>query len=168
MELIEKKTSLYGIEDKLTSIRKDGNTTRIIDNAIQLLFKGYTVIVLDHYMNGEDYRANELLFWKIIRRIKNEHFIGINEYLEVCDRYKLEIKLSKDVLEKIKKEQETCKLRNHDYIFIKAYPIKNSKMVCSSCGSIRNLTNDEFIHFSGQLSNIRNIYRNEDLENTKR
>ena len=53
MELIENKTSLYGIEDKLTSTRKDGNSTRIIDNAIQLLFKGYTVIVLDHYMNGQ-------------------------------------------------------------------------------------------------------------------
>lgn len=163
MELRKKKTSLDGIENKLTSIIKDGNTTRIIDNAINLLFNGYTVIALDHYQNGLNRNANEKLFWGIIYRLKNEHFKGIDEWMD-CDRYKLEITLLNDVREKIKEESSRCKLINHDYVFTKAYLMKNSKMVCSSCGSMRNLTNIEYIHFSGQL----NIHRNKDSENTTR
>lgn len=34
---------------KITSIRRDGNTTRLIDNAIQILFSGKVCICLDHH-----------------------------------------------------------------------------------------------------------------------
>lgn len=60
----------------LTNKRRDGNSTRQIDFAIQKLFEGYIVVVEDHYFNKDwrpDRKASEYLFKRIIDRIKFEH-----------------------------------------------------------------------------------------------
>lgn len=44
---------------KITKGRRQGNTTRIINNAIELLFKGYTVKVEDH--SNHPYADKQLL-----------------------------------------------------------------------------------------------------------
>lgn len=62
--------TLTDIADKITEIRRDGNTTRVIDNAIQLLFKHGSISVTDHHLN---YTAGRDLFFKILRRMKSEH-----------------------------------------------------------------------------------------------
>lgn len=54
-------------------MRQSGQTTRIIDRAIQDLFKGKTVQVIDHYKHGQDGQANRLLYEKILGRLHMEH-----------------------------------------------------------------------------------------------
>ncbi len=63
-------STLTDIEGKLTTIRRDGNTTRVIDNAIQLLFKHGSISVQDHHLNDT---AGKDIFLKILRRMKSEH-----------------------------------------------------------------------------------------------
>lgn len=63
----------------LTSIRRNGNSTRQIDFAIQCLFGGYEVTVADRY-NGSKH-ADGLLFDRIVARLQNEHNLG--DYLKV-------------------------------------------------------------------------------------
>jgi len=70
---LTKRRSTIHTEAKLTNKRADGNTTRQIDVAIQLLFQGYIVRVEDHYKNGTDKKANCLLFVKIRDRFDCEH-----------------------------------------------------------------------------------------------
>ncbi len=53
--------------------RRSGNSTRLIDHTIQLLFSGYRVIVKDHYEGGESFALNLRLYKKIIKRIQMEH-----------------------------------------------------------------------------------------------
>lgn len=62
--------TLSGMEDKITTIRRDGNTTRVIDNAIQLLFKHGSIAITDHTLN---YVSNRELFFKILKRMESEH-----------------------------------------------------------------------------------------------
>ena len=50
--------------------RRVGNTTRIIDNAIQLLFEDGDIEVRDHY-NSHD--SNNQLLSMILRRLELEH-----------------------------------------------------------------------------------------------
>ena len=50
--------------------RRSGNTTRIIDEAIQALFNHGAVIVKDHFDTGKN---NKALIHKIVRRITMEH-----------------------------------------------------------------------------------------------
>lgn len=64
------RSTLTGMDGKITNIRRDGNTTRVIDNAIQLLFKHGSISVQDHHLN---YTAGRELFFKILRRLENEH-----------------------------------------------------------------------------------------------
>lgn len=73
----------------LTTIRRDGNTTRQIDFAIQKLFEGYRVRVIDHYGTRQ---ANENLFDKILWRLNTEHEYYTQAMLEV-NINKLEIEL---------------------------------------------------------------------------
>lgn len=54
-------------------MRQSGRTTRIIDRAIQDLFKGKTVQVVDHYLSGQSGTANRLLYEKILKRLQSEH-----------------------------------------------------------------------------------------------
>lgn len=62
------KSSLEGIE--INSSRKEGNTTRIVDNAIQILFNERHVKIEDHYGSGE---SNLILLNKFLNRLQLEH-----------------------------------------------------------------------------------------------
>lgn len=66
-------SSLEGLEHSLTTMRRDGNSTRVIDNVIQLLFKGHKVAVIDPYEWGEHFNANRFLLAGIKKRILSEH-----------------------------------------------------------------------------------------------
>lgn len=59
--------------DFINQDRRIGNTTRIVDKAIQMLFYGEEVIVEDHYQNGKHRQANEMLMKRIMMRLHNEH-----------------------------------------------------------------------------------------------
>lgn len=60
--------------------RNVGNTTRQVDIAIDQLFKGNKVKVLDHRQEGKDKDANKVLMSRIIKRLKNEHKIKESDY----------------------------------------------------------------------------------------
>ena len=70
---MEKENTLEKIQDKITSRRRDGNTTRLIDNAIQILFSGKICVVLDHHECGRKRMVNKHLFDRILRRLEIEH-----------------------------------------------------------------------------------------------
>lgn len=55
---------------KLTPDRRSGNTTRIVDNAIQLLFGHGWIKVEDHYTSRN---ADRLLMDRILGRLYHEH-----------------------------------------------------------------------------------------------
>ena len=86
METRKKVSSLDGV--KYSSKRRDGNTTRIIDNAIQIIFNGDICVCEDN----ADYKgANRNLFKRILKRIYNEVLVE-DEDLEI-DKVKLEISI---------------------------------------------------------------------------
>lgn len=81
---------------ELRSGRAVGNTTRIVDKAIQMLFNGDTIKVEDHFKYGEDRRANERLYHLIISRLKTEYREDVLETRRISvivDSNKLEIYL---------------------------------------------------------------------------
>ena len=83
---------LYGFEPEEGRMR--GNSTRLIDKAIQLLFEGKTVIVRDHHYNGKNSnKMNAMLFERIIKRIYSEHSPIIEKKRLVFNRKRLEIKI---------------------------------------------------------------------------
>lgn len=53
--------------------RRMGNTTRQVNYAVDQLFKGNTVLCLDHHQEGENRMANERLANLIMKRLYNEH-----------------------------------------------------------------------------------------------
>lgn len=59
--------------------RKIGNTTRLVDYYIQVLFRDGTTKIEDHY-NGD--KSNRILAGKIADRILNEHNIEVEVYLK--------------------------------------------------------------------------------------
>ena len=63
-------STLSGMEGKITSVRRDGNSTRLVDNAIQIIFSGDICVVEDHCKTK---LSSELLYNKIIRRLMTEH-----------------------------------------------------------------------------------------------
>lgn len=69
---MDKVSTLDGFEN-LKSRRCSGNTTRLVDHAIQLLFEGKIVIVRDAWEYGRHKQANEHLFERIIKRMSFEH-----------------------------------------------------------------------------------------------
>jgi hypothetical protein len=73
------QTTLEGMEGKLTDIRRDGNTTRIVDNAIQILFSGKVCVVMDHHNVGRHSQMNEYLLKCILRRLEIEHRWLVND-----------------------------------------------------------------------------------------
>lgn len=87
------KVSTLNNDVIITSYRADGNTTRQVDYAIQLLFKNYIVQVSDHAFMGERRRSNEELFIRIKRRIELEHEGLIRKRLISFDFRNLTIKL---------------------------------------------------------------------------
>jgi len=70
---MEKQSTLENMSNKITSRRRDGNTTRLVDNAIQILFEGKICIVKDHHEYGTNRLANKHLFTQILRRLEIEH-----------------------------------------------------------------------------------------------
>jgi hypothetical protein len=60
-----------------TGKRRDGNTTRLADKAIQLFFEGKHVLIRDHHLilTMSILRANEHLLNMVLRRLKIEHGI---------------------------------------------------------------------------------------------
>lgn len=60
--------------------RRMGNTTRIIDSIIQLLFTTNTIILIrDHCQNGTHDKANKDLFKRILKRLQSEHNITFSK-----------------------------------------------------------------------------------------
>lgn len=72
----------------LTVVRRDGNTTRQINFAIERLFKGDRVIVRDHFAATQAHRN---LLEIIIDRLVVEHRLDFNKIL--IDPINLEIEL---------------------------------------------------------------------------
>lgn len=62
----------------ITKERKDGNTTRQVNFAIDRLFKGDRIIIRDHYMQGQDRKTNILLLEKILNRLIGETYITLD------------------------------------------------------------------------------------------
>lgn len=63
--------------NSITTKRRDGNTIRLIDTAIQLLFAGYIVIIEDHNVEGRTSETNEKLANRIMDRLSREHDLGV-------------------------------------------------------------------------------------------
>jgi hypothetical protein len=88
---------------KLTCIRRNGNSTRQIDEAIQCLFNGYKVIVQDHAIiesipphRRGDVRTNRIsqnLFDRILKRIALEHNHLIKNNTILIDKANLTMEL---------------------------------------------------------------------------
>lgn len=75
--------------------RMEGNSTRQIDDAIQILFDGGVVVARDHWEGGTHQKANQDLFDRILRRLQFEHNLEIrikNNGIRI-DKNKLEIEL---------------------------------------------------------------------------
>ncbi len=70
---IGKVTTFDGMKDKITNNRRDGNTTRLVDNAIQIIYSGKICVVLDHHEMGRNKDMNKRLFNLIMQRLQNEH-----------------------------------------------------------------------------------------------
>jgi hypothetical protein len=77
----------------LSYYRAAGNTTRQIDNAIQLLFQGYIVRARDHYEAGHMVDANRRLFELIIDRLNLEHSSVMRRGKIRIDKAHLELEL---------------------------------------------------------------------------
>jgi len=73
----------------LTAVRKDGNTTRQINFAVERLFKGDRVIVRDHFDNKF---AHRILLEKIIDRLVVEHKIDFIRVLIDPVNFEIELK----------------------------------------------------------------------------
>jgi len=58
-------------EVEITGIRRDGNTTRQIDYAIQCLLKGEEVEIIDHAKDSAE--QTRYICERILRRINQEH-----------------------------------------------------------------------------------------------
>lgn len=88
---MEKENTLQNMVGKITSRRRDGNTTRLVDNAIQILFSGKICVVLDHHEHGTNRLANKHLFTQILRRLEIEHrWVFENKRIKI-DKDKFEI-----------------------------------------------------------------------------
>jgi hypothetical protein len=72
-----------------TPTRRAGNTTRLVDECIQLLFSGVVCVCHDHWENGNNRHANQNLFERVMKRLNYEHgWVSV-----VCDTRKFEIAL---------------------------------------------------------------------------
>ena len=68
----EIKSSLDGV--KIIDKRRAGNTTRIVDNIIQLLFQGYVVEIHDHIEPERcAYSHQEFIMRKVTERMNLDH-----------------------------------------------------------------------------------------------
>lgn len=70
--------------------RRSGNTTRAIDNAIQIIFSGIPCKIEDPWAEGININCNRNMFQRTLDRLSREHFI--EDRLDI-DRQKLIISL---------------------------------------------------------------------------
>lgn len=83
-------TTLDGLpENTIVPGRMMGNSTRLVDHAIQQLFSGKRIYVKDHHEYGQHRNANEFLFVKICDRLSQEH----QREKFIADKNKLTIEL---------------------------------------------------------------------------
>lgn len=68
-----KISTLEGMAKSLSPYRQKGNSTKLIDNAIQIILSGHICVVEDHWEMGKNQKANQNLFDRIINRFENEH-----------------------------------------------------------------------------------------------
>ena len=59
--------------------RRTGRTTRLIDDAIQDLFHTGKCVIWDHYENGKNNSANQMVLDKTLVRLQNEHPLIMRE-----------------------------------------------------------------------------------------
>ena len=72
----EPKSCMYGIEHAITTRRRDGNTTRCVNNTIDMMFKGEMVILEDHPHHLKSKPSPRHLLEKILNRINQEYHIN--------------------------------------------------------------------------------------------
>ena len=82
--------SAFNAELMYKESEKSGNSTRLIDLAIQLLFDGYIVEVKDHNNGGTMRFSNEALFDRLLRRLFREHPAQMKDHVKY-DKEKLTI-----------------------------------------------------------------------------
>lgn len=59
--------------------RRAGNSTRLVDGIIQLLFTTDTIVIVrDHYQDGKHENANKDLFNRVMKRLTHEHGLTFN------------------------------------------------------------------------------------------
>ncbi len=83
-------STLKGFEPKPN--HKVGNTTRLIDRAIQIIFSGHICLVQDHFADGENFGNNTALFNKIIKRIHSEHPVTALNYENSRDKITISLR----------------------------------------------------------------------------
>lgn len=90
------KSTLNKFED-IRPGRQTGNTTRMIDHAIQMIFQDGGCIVEDHWMDGNSKSANKNFMFRILDRLSNEHNIQhlIDTDKLIIDKDKMEIRFFK-------------------------------------------------------------------------
>lgn len=61
---------------QIIQARRVGNTTRLIDHIIQLLYTYpyEPILIVDHYNDGTDKNANDVLVEYVMNRIHSEHY----------------------------------------------------------------------------------------------
>lgn len=79
----------------ITYNRRDGNTIRLVDNAIQILFSQKVCVVLDHHKMGRDRNMNLHLAKQILRRLYSEH--NIEGEMLIFDKNKITIELHPEI-----------------------------------------------------------------------
>ncbi len=91
----KKQSTLEGMDSVLTRTRADGNTIRLVDNAIQILYSNKICVVRDHSGFGENKTCNIHLFDAILSRLHNEHrLLQLRAENKIrIDKGKLEIEL---------------------------------------------------------------------------
>ncbi len=87
----KRTTTIEGGKVEITTKRRDGNTTRLVDHAIQIMFSGDICVVLDHHEHGRNRDANVYLLKKIVARLRAEHEVLFQIDAVRIDRNKLEI-----------------------------------------------------------------------------
>lgn len=101
---IEEPISLLKLSEHWIVERAKGNTTRQVDEAIQLLFQGKEIKIEDHYQFGSSESANMNLFNRIAGRLYSEHGISIMDINKNKPGKFFIMSLTEEVLNRGKKE----------------------------------------------------------------
>lgn len=65
-------STLEGFEHLVDRPRRSGSSTLLVDNAIQIIFRGDVCLARDSWKGGEVFAANLLLYERILKRLKSE------------------------------------------------------------------------------------------------